>query len=433
MSYANRLLNSTRLLKNNKTNLTKSQSYNSLSNFYTSWPRHLSTSSLNSNSVWQNLKKNLQEGQESNEKLRRAQQQIQESSEEYAKSTQKQAERMAKINQDSLSKASKTAAEVKKKIESISENESYKKFVDFSENTSKKLKDKGLKFKMPDMPNVDTKVVTEIRQAATTANEIGTSLMDVLDTAESYNRPDPPRKRKPDWLEGPYHNYEADSETTTAALHKDHFWHKRVDAVKDSRLGQKFSNFSATMEDSDNPLVRGAYMFTWKIKESMKINKETVTVVTEIRRVDPNFDLATFSELLQMDIIPNILEAACQGDEELLEDWCSESAAAVLIANKKLAAKEGVSYLRHIYSLQNLEFMDASIDDEADVPTLMFSGETQEIVALIDKKGQVIDGSLDKPMKNNSIFVFGRDMEEADPKAAWRLLEIQSSASKMAF
>merc|ERR1712226_399057 len=317
---------------------------------------------------------------------------------------------MTKISGDTVSEASKRASDFKKKLEEISENE---------------------KFKMPEMPNTDNQVIDEIRKTAEAAKAMGDSLTGVLDTSESYMKPDPPRMRKPEWLE--WHVMDADEDTTTATVHKSHFWQKRVDSFKDGRLGQKFSNFSARMEDHDSALVRGAYMFTWKIKESMKLNAEAAAVIGEIQRIDPKFDLNEFAELLQNDIIPNILESACLGDEELLEDWCSEQSAAVLIANKKMASKEGLHYLRHIYSLQNIEHMDCSIDEDTDMPTIMFSAETQEIVALTDKEGEVIDGSLDKPMKNQMILVFGRDMDEPDPKAAWRLLEIQSSATKMSY
>jgi len=378
-----------------------------------------------------NLKKNMEQNTAQNEKLRKAQMRTEQQNKEYAENFSKAQEKMSKISGDTVSEASKMAGDFKKKLEEISENENFKKFQDFKAATAEKASKKGLKFKMPEMPDTDNKVVKEIRQAAEAAEAMGTSLIGVLDTSESYMKPDPPRKRKPEWLE--WQVMDADEETTTATVHKSHFWQKRMDSFKDNRLGQKFSSFSARMEDSDSALVRGAYMFTWKIKESMKLNAETAAVISEIQRMDPKFDLNEFAELLQNDIIPNILESACIGDEELLEDWCSEQAAAVLIANKKMAAKEGLHYLRHIYSLQNIEHMDCSIDDETDMPTVMFSAETQEIVALTDKEGQVIDGSLDKPMKNQMIVVLGRDMDEPDPKAAWRLLEIQSSATKMSY
>ena len=244
---------------------------------------------------------------------------------------------------------------------------------------------------MPELDISDNEIAKEVKEAAEAAAAMGTSLTGVLDTSESYKRPDPPRKRKADWLDGGFEQkFEADEETTTATVHASTFWAKRAAGFKESRVGQKFSNFSATMEDSESSLVRGAYMFTWKIKESLKLNPEVNSVVNEIRAVDPNFDLQLFAETLQYDFMPNILEISCLGDEEMLEDWCSETALAVLLSNKKMAAKEGMNYLRHIYSLQNIEFIDASIDDDTDMPTVMFSSETQEIVALTDKKGEVV-------------------------------------------
>jgi len=269
-----------------------------------------------------------------------------------------------------------------------------------------------------------------LKETAEAAESMGTGIFGVLDTDPTYNRPKQLRFRKTEWNQA---EFEADEETTTAEIHASTFWEERAQKMKNTKLGQRMSNFSATMEDSDSSLVRGAYSFAWKIKESLLISAESSEAITHINSMDKNFTVAQFLEDLRLDIIPNILEASCQGDEEILDDWCVEASSAVLMANKKMAAKEGMSYQCHIYSLQNVDFLDASIDEESDSPTIMVSAETQEIRALIDKKGNIVDGSLDKPMKSNSVFVFGRDMNEVDVKACWRLLEYQSSGAKMSF
>ena len=174
-------------------------------------------------------------------------------------------------------------------------------------------------------------------------------------------------------------------------------------------------------------------MFMYKAKESLSLGKEEAEVVSEINLVDPNFTIPGFTEQLQKDFLPNVLESACRGEEEILEDWCQESVVALMLANKKLAAKEGLSYQRHIFSLQNVEALSATYDEESEMPCVMISFETQEIVALVDKEGQVVDGSLDKPVKNNHAWLWVRDMEEADPRAAWRVLEAQNSGTEMKF
>ncbi|KAJ6652165.1 hypothetical protein lerEdw1_013149 [Lerista edwardsae] len=52
---------------------------------------------------------------------------------------------------------------------------------------------------------------------------------------------------------------------------------------------------------------------------------EMSEVLTEILRVDPNFDKDRFLKQCEVDIIPNILEAMISGDLDILKDWCYEA------------------------------------------------------------------------------------------------------------
>ena len=48
-------------------------------------------------------------------------------------------------------------------------------------------------------------------------------------------------------------------------------------------------------------------------------------MLTEICKMDPNFDKELFIRDCRDDIIPNVLEAILRGDLEILEDWCHEA------------------------------------------------------------------------------------------------------------
>ena len=52
---------------------------------------------------------------------------------------------------------------------------------------------------------------------------------------------------------------------------------------------------------------------------------EMSEVLTEICKMDPNFDKELFIRDCRDDIIPNVLEAIIRGDLEILEDWCHEA------------------------------------------------------------------------------------------------------------
>lgn len=373
------------------------------------------------------LKENFKEAAEKDAKFQKARDQVGEQLNRTTDEFKPSLDKMKKIQEQSTPLFDQKYEEFKKRIADMNENEYLKKLKD----TAGKVPG-PLKFKMPTMPGMDATQFQELRDTASAAELAGGSIFGIMDIAPSYKRPKfGPRKRRPDWLIDT--EIEADTDTTTVTTHKDSVWSEKVDAFKNSNLGQKFANFQGKMEDSDSMFIRGGRMFLWKIKEGIQLNAETGHVVSVIVRIEPNFTIAHFCEFLDADILPNILEASSLGDEEIVEDWCTEKAGSVLLFNKKSAAKQGLSYQKHIYSLSNIDFLDASMDEDTDTPTIMISCQTQEIVAVIDKTGICVDGSLDKPFQNNYVWVFSRDMNEPDPRAAWRVLEVQSQAKQLSF
>merc|ERR1712048_1376487 len=249
---------------------------------------NLSTSTTN-HSFIKKLKQNLQQGQENDPKM--------------AEARRRAAERQQKQQEDSVSEISKKAKLAKEKLESLKENENVKKISDkIASKTSQ------LKFKMPEMPGADSKLTKEIMEHAEMADRMGIALFDYLDTQDSYLRPKETRKRKPDW---DLKEFEANTEAVDLEMHKDSTFYRAASAMKNTRLGQRFSNLQERMEDSDSKLARGAFMFMYKMKEGMSLGKEEAEVVSEINLVDPNFTIAGFTEQLQKDFLPNVLESAC--------------------------------------------------------------------------------------------------------------------------
>lgn len=47
-------------------------------------------------------------------------------------------------------------------------------------------------------------------------------------------------------------------------------------------------------------------------------------VLSEIQKVDPNFDKNEWLRFCEKEVIPNVLEAFIRGDLEVLKDWCHE-------------------------------------------------------------------------------------------------------------
>lgn len=68
---------------------------------------------------------------------------------------------------------------------------------------------------------------------------------------------------------------------------------------------------------------------------------ELSETLTEICKLDPDFDKVKFLRDCETDIIPNVLEAIIRGDIEILKDWCHEVPYNVITTPLKEAQKLG--------------------------------------------------------------------------------------------
>ena len=68
---------------------------------------------------------------------------------------------------------------------------------------------------------------------------------------------------------------------------------------------------------------------------------ELSETLTEICKMDPNFEKEMFLKDCEKDIIPNILEAIVRGDLEILEDWCFEAPFNILATPLRQAQQLG--------------------------------------------------------------------------------------------
>merc|ERR1712048_548475 len=195
---------------------------------------------------------------------------------------------------------------------------------------------------------------------------------------------------------------------------------------------QKQQNLLNLAQSSTNPSITASILYKSKVNLSTSTTnhsfiKKLKQNLQQGQENDPKMAEARRRAAERQQKQQEAFDKQTQKMRKIQEDSVSE------ISNKKLATKEGLSYQRHIFSLQNVESLSATYDEESEMPCVMISFETQEIVALVDKDGQVVDGSLDKPVKNNHAWLWVRDMEEADPRAAWRVLEAQNSGTEMKF
>ena len=172
---------------------------------------------------------------------------------------------------------------------------------------------------------------------------------------------------------------------------------------------------------------------------------ELSETLTEICKMDPNFEKEQFLKDCEQDIIPNILEAIVRGDLEILEDWCYEAPFNILATPLRQAKQMG--YLMHSQvlgkekALYKALYLIACLTDIDSInlftgkmmeqgPVLVLTFNSQQVICVKDREGKVIEGSKDKVMRITYVWALCRDQTELDPRAAWRLLDLSASSQE---
>lgn len=224
--------------------------------------------------------------------------------------------------------------------------------------------------------------------------------------------------------------YAPDTETTGMELHRDSRFYEQWENFKNNnQYVNKVLDWKIKYEESDNPVFRASKFVTDKVSSlfgNLFEKTELSNTLTEICKVDPNFTSQKFLVDCGNDIIPNILEAMVRGDLEILKDWCYEGVYNILAAPIKQCKELGYRLDSKILDIENIELVMGKMMDQG--PVLVITFQSQQIMCVRDAKNNVIEGSPDKVMRVNYVWVLCRDPQELNPKAAWRLLELSANS-----
>lgn len=182
-------------------------------------------------------------------------------------------------------------------------------------------------------------------------------------------------------------------------------------------------------EESDNPVVRGARFVTEKMSSlfgNLFEKTELSKTLTEICKIDPTFTAQKFLDDCANDIIPNILEAMVRGNLDILNDWCYTGVYNIIAAPIKQCQQLGYRLDSKILDIEQIELVMGKMMDQG--PVLVITFQSQQIMCVRDATNKVIEGSPDKVMRVNYVWVLCRDPQELNPKAAWRLLEMSANS-----
>jgi len=317
---------------------------------------------------------------------------------------------------------------LKGSVEDISKNETFKKASELGENISAKTKEATESIGRA-AENISK------TSAYQTASSAATNIKDELEGQTLggmvYKPPRVLRKRK-ECEDVSGETIQADEETVGVELHKDSKFAQSWQNFKDNNpVMNKFTDYRVKFEESDNPVARGARLVADKLGDifgSAFSRTEISETLTEICKMDPNFEKEQFLKDCEQDFIPNILEAIVRGDLETLQDWCFEAPFNILSTPLKQAQQLGYVLHSKVLDIDSLDLITGKMMEQG--PVLVISFNSQQVMCVKDKLGNVMEGSEDKVLRITYVWALCRDQTELDPRAAWRLLDLSASSQE---
>ncbi|XP_068154178.1 mitochondrial import inner membrane translocase subunit TIM44 isoform X2 [Drosophila tropicalis] len=225
---------------------------------------------------------------------------------------------------------------------------------------------------------------------------------------------------------------EANTEATGMELHKDSKFYQSWENFKNNNTYvNKVMDWKLKYDESENPVIRASRLLTEKVSDVMGgifSKTELSETMTELVKIDPNFDQKEFLHDCETDIIPNILEAIVRGDLDILKDWCFESTYSIISTPILNAKKTGLYLDSKILDIENIELAMGKVMEQG--PVLIITFQAQQIMCVRDQKAQVVEGDPEKVMRVHYVWVLCRDRNELNPKAAWRLMELSANSQE---
>lgn len=247
-----------------------------------------------------------------------------------------------------------------------------------------------------------------------------------------YRSPVKLRKRIETTVSDENRTFEANTEATGIELHKDSKFYQSWENFKNNnQYVNKVLDWKIKYEESENPVIRASRLLTDKVSDVMGnlfSKTELSETLTEICKIDPNFEEKQFIRDCENDIIPNILEAMIRGDLAILKDWCFESVYNIIATPISQAQKAGLYLDSKILDIENVDLVMGKVMEQG--PVLIVTFQTQQIMCVRNAKNEVVEGDPDKVMRVNYVWVLCRDPEDLNPKSAWRLMELSANSSE---
>ncbi|XP_065201735.1 mitochondrial import inner membrane translocase subunit TIM44 [Planococcus citri] len=268
------------------------------------------------------------------------------------------------------------------------------------------------------------------RTISQTAEAVKKEIDDSSFAGNVYQPPTKLRKRVDATIDSA--NIAPNEEATGVELHKDSKFYQSWQNFKNNNTTiNKILDWKIQYDESDNPVVRASRFVTDKVTDivgGLFQKTELSEVLTEICKLDPNFDKEEFLKLCERDIIPNVLEAIVRGDLEILKDWCHEAPYNVISAPLKEAIEKHLIFNSKVLDIDKTDLVMGKIMDQG--PVLIISFQAQQIICMKDKNGTVVEGDPEKILRVSYVWALCRDTSELNPRAAWKLLDMSANVNE---
>ncbi|CDW60504.1 mitochondrial import inner membrane translocase [Trichuris trichiura] len=199
----------------------------------------------------------------------------------------------------------------------------------------------------------------------------------------------------------------------------------------------ELTDWKLQYDESSNPVIRATRFVSTKLYEvasSLFRGNNISEVATEICKVEPDFTVPKFCSHCRTDIIPNVLEvndcrrfnerfkAVFRGELEIVKDWCTDAAYAQLTHYFTDCKASGYIVEAQLLDIENVDVIMGKMTEYG--PLLLVNFTTHQIRSVKSPTGQSMFGTSENPVSIGYIFVFCRNVEELDPRAAWKIMEV---------
>jgi import inner membrane translocase subunit TIM44 len=185
-------------------------------------------------------------------------------------------------------------------------------------------------------------------------------------------------------------------------------------------------------EASDNIIIAYARAFTDHVGSFFDEN-EMGQALRQLKMIDPRFNLEEFMRDAREFIIPEVMEAYLKGDANTLKEWCSDATYSYLVHGIKEQMQEGLISDSRVLDIRNVELVSAQILENFDVPVLIISYNTQEVIVFRNRlTNEIKYGREDQIDYNSYVCVFAKQENSlADPLTkGWKIMEVVKRRSQ---